>query len=253
MRKPELLFLILGGFFITNALLAEFIGAKIFSLEQTLGLSGGLGLTIFGIGPLNLDMTAGVVLWPLVFVLTDIINEYYGRRGVRLLSFMAAGLILYAFFMVWVAMQLHPADFWRMRDLGGQQLDMDTAYNATFGQGLWIIAGSLAAFLIGQLVDVWVFHALRRLTGPKGIWVRATGSTLVSQLIDSFVVLFIAFYIGADWSLSQVLAIATVNYIYKFGVAIAMTPVLYAVHGAIDRFLGRDTAHHMMEEAARTS
>ncbi len=65
-----------------------------------------------------------------------------------------------------------------------------------FRQGLWIIIGSMVAFLIGQVLDVLVFHRIKKITGEKRIWLRATGSTLVSQLVDSFVVLFIAFYVG---------------------------------------------------------
>jgi hypothetical protein len=80
------------------------------------------------------------------------------------------------------------------------------------------------AFLFGQMIDVYVFHYLKMKTGEKSLWLRATGSTLVSQFIDSFVVLFIAFYIGADWSLSLVLAIGVVNYIYKFTVACCSHP-----------------------------
>jgi hypothetical protein len=130
---------------------------------------------------------------------------------------------------------------------------MDLAFNTIFGQGLWIIIGSLVAFLIGQLVDVYVFHFLRSFTGSSKIWLRATGSTFVSQFIDSFVVLIIAFYFGAGWSLSLVLAIGVVNYIYKFVIAALLTPVLYVLHFFIDRYLGKELAHNMIEEAARES
>src|SRR4030065_2657093 len=107
---------------------------------------------------------------------------------------------------------------------------MHKAFRAIYGQGLWIIVGSLVAFLVGQLVDVTVFHLVKSKTGSKKIWLRATGSTLVSQFIDSFVVLFIAFYIGAGWELELVLAIGIVNYMYKFSVAVILTPVLYVIH-----------------------
>ncbi|MDX5321313.1 MAG: queuosine precursor transporter, partial [Bacteroidota bacterium] len=122
------------------------------------------------------------------------------------------------------------------------------------GQGLWIIIGSLVAFLIGQLVDVMVFHALKKRTGEKRIWLRATGSTLVSQLIDSFVVLFIAFYIGKlntpdQWPLTFVLSVCVVNYIYKATMALILTPVLYLAHYAIDRYLGTELSEEMRKEA----
>jgi hypothetical protein len=249
-NKANLLFLILGAFFITNALLAEFVGAKIFSLEATLGLPRA-NIDLFGEKGLDFDMTAGVLLWPVVFIMTDVINEYFGQRGVRLLSFLAVGLIIYAFFMIYMTIETAPADFWRVDQSTG--MNMNLAYQKVFGQGMWIIAGSLTAFLIGQISDVLVFHRLRRWTGQKAIWLRATGSTVVSQLIDSFVVLFIAFYWGADWSVGQTMAVAIVNYIYKFVVAVALTPFLYVIHGAIDRYLGEELANELMAEAARSS
>ena len=89
------LFVLLTGFFVCNAVIAEFIGIKIFALEETLGLAP-FNWDLFGqTGSLN--FTAGVLLWPVVFVMTDVINEYFGRRGVRFISLLTVGLILYAF------------------------------------------------------------------------------------------------------------------------------------------------------------
>ncbi len=246
--KSSILFYILGSFFIANAILAEFIGVKIFSLESTFGLAP-LNLTILGIENLSFNLTAGVLLWPIVFVMTDIINEYYGRKGVKFLSFTAAILIAYAFLMVYFAMNLSPADFWieRITPLGN--VNMHQAFNTIFGQGLWIIIGSLTAFLVGQLVDVTVFHYFKSFTGSSKIWLRATGSTLVSQLVDSFVVLFIAFYIGAGWDLKLVLVIGLVNYIYKFFIAVIVTPLLYLLHAFIDRYLGKELSEKLQKEA----
>ncbi|RPI72615.1 MAG: VUT family protein [Ignavibacteriales bacterium] len=248
-EKSVRLFYILGSFFIANALLAEFIGVKIFSLEKTFNLTPA-GLNIFGF-ELSFNLTAGVLLWPVVFIMTDIVNEYYGRRGVRFISFSAAGLILYSFLMVYFSMGLTPADFWIERDTISGVVNMDLAFNTIFGQGLWIIAGSITAFLIGQLVDVTVFHFLKSKTGNPKIWLRATGSTLVSQFIDSFVVLFIAFYLGAGWDIKLVLAIGIVNYIYKFIIAVVLTPVLYLIHFLIDLYLGKEKAEEMMLDAVQ--
>jgi queuosine precursor transporter len=247
--KSTRLFYILGSFFVANAILAEFIGVKIFSLEKTLGISE-FSFSFFNIENLSFNLTAGVLLWPVVFIMTDVINEYYGRKGVKFLSFTAAALILYAFFMVYFAMGLTPSDFWIERPTDEGMVNMDLAFNTIFGQGLWIIVGSLTAFLIGQLIDVAVFHFVKSKTGPSKIWLRATGSTLVSQLIDSFVVLFIAFYIGAGWDINLVLAIGVVNYIYKFLIAIALTPILYLIHWGIDIYLGKELSEKLMLEAA---
>ena len=253
-NKSHTLFLILGGFFISNALVAEFIGVKIFSLEKSLGFKPA-NLSFFGIDDLSFNLTAGVILWPVVFVMTDVINEYYGKRGVRFLSNLAVGLIMYAFVMVWLAISLSPNDWWDtssgIGDSGdGSILSMNLAFTKIFGQGLWIIIGSLVAFLIGQVLDVFVFHKIKKWTGEKKLWLRATGSTLFSQLIDSYVVLIIAFYIGADWSIERVAAIANVNYIYKFSMAIILTPVIYLAHYLIDNYLGKEQAIELKRKAA---
>jgi len=246
-EKSTRLFYILGSFFIANALLAEFIGVKIFSLEKTFNISPA-NLNIFGFD-LSFNLTAGVLLWPVVFIMTDIINEYFGRRGVRFISFTAASLILYAFLLVYLSIGITSADFWIERETPRGIVNMDLAFNTIFGQGLWIIIGSLVAFLIGQLVDVTVFHFVKKKTGNSKIWLRATGSTLVSQFIDSFVVLFIAFYLGAGWDIKLVLAIGIVNYIYKFSIAVILTPILYVIHYFIDVYLGKDIAEKIMLEA----
>jgi uncharacterized integral membrane protein (TIGR00697 family) len=250
--KSSILFFILGTFFVANAILAEFLGVKIFSLEETIGFNP-VNISLFGFENLSFNLTTGVILWPVVFIMTDIINEYFGRKGVRFMSFTAAGLIAYAFVMVYFSIGLTGSDFWIERTTPSGILNMDLAFNTIFGQGLWIIIGSLVAFLIGQIVDVTVFHYLRGFTGSSKIWLRATGSTLVSQFVDSFVVLFIAFYIGAGWDLKLVLAIGVVNYIYKFIVAVFLTPMLYVLHYFIDLYLGKELSHKLIDEAVKSS
>lgn len=246
--KKVYLFLILGGFFIANALLAEFIGVKIFSLEKSFGFEP-LNLNILGTEGLGFNLTSGVLLWPVVFIMTDLINEYYGQSGVKIFSWFAAGIIVFAFAIIYLAVGLVPADFWIGSQLTKGVDNMQSAFGAVFGQGLWIIAGSLIAFLVGQFVDVYVFHKVKNYTGEKYIWARATGSTLVSQFIDSFVVLFIAFYIGAGWNFTLVISICVLNYTYKFLVAILLTPVLYGVHYLIESYLGDSLATKMRKEA----
>ena len=198
---------------------------------------------------LSFNLTAGVLLWPVVFILTDIINEYFGKKGVRFLSYFAVIIISYAFLMIYFAIGLKPADFYIASQQANGIGDMNLAFQYVFGQGLWIIAGSIVAFLIGQFADVMTFQFIKRKTGEKKLWLRATGSTLVSQFIDSFVVLIIAFQIGQGWSWALVLGIGVVNYIYKFTVAIVLTPFLYVIHNRIDKFLGKDLAAKMLEEA----
>ena len=254
-HKPTRLFLILGGFFIANALIAEVIGVKIFSLEKTIGISP-LELNILG-NQFSFNLTAGVLLWPVVFIMTDIINEYYGIKGVRFLSILAAVLISFAFIVFQGAIHLTPADFWVSNYESRGIANANNAYASILGQSSWIIIGSLVAFLIGQLLDVYIFHKIKKMTGEKNIWLRATGSTLVSQFIDSFVVLFIAFYIGprispgqgTAWSLGLVMTICIGNYIYKFIVAVVLTPVIYLVHNFIEKYLGHGQAAEMKRAA----
>ena len=246
--KPTKLFVIFAAFFVANALIAECIGTKIFSLERLFG-SQPLSFSLFGESGLALSLTCGVLLWPLEFVMTDIINEYYGPKAVRRISLIAVALISYAFLMFYMAMKVPPAGFWYGTGVDSGVPDMSKAFNKIFGQGMWIIFGSLTAFLVSQIVDVTVFHKIKKHTGEKKVWLRATGSTLVSQLVDSFIVLFIAFYIGKHWSFQLVLAICIVNYTYKAIVAIALTPVIYFLEHRIEKYLGKETAH-LMKQAA---
>ncbi|MBK7474740.1 MAG: queuosine precursor transporter [Haliscomenobacter sp.] len=255
-HRPSRLFILLGGFFIANALVAEFIGVKIFALEDTLGIKP-WNFNLFGRQG-ALQFSAGVLMWPIVFIMTDLINEYYGKRGIRLLSFLAIGLISYAFVMIFGAIQLAPADWWvRQNEMQGVP-DMQKAFQVVLGQGMMIIAGSIAAFLVAQFVDVFVFHFIKKNTGERMIWLRATGSTVVSQFFDSFVVLYVAFILGPQlvgtvepWSWNQLLAVGVVQYTYKFFMAVLLTPVIYVAHMAIDRYLGKEVAHVIKQRATQ--
>jgi len=242
--RPSKLFLGFTAFFVANALIAECIGGKIFSLEKVFGLQPA-NLTIFGESGLSFTLTCGVLLWPLEFVITDIVNEFFGPKAVRRISYTAIILIAYAFIMFYLSIHIPSADFWISSGKQKGIDNMQNAFNGIFGQGMWIIIGSLVAFLFSQLVDVYVFQKIKKRTGDKMIWLRATGSTLVSQLVDSYIVLIIAFKIGNNWAWSLVLAIGVMNYIYKFVVAIIMTPVIIYVEKWIERYVGKETARKM--------
>ncbi|HEU4780888.1 MAG TPA: queuosine precursor transporter [Steroidobacteraceae bacterium] len=248
-HRANRLFIILAGFFLTNALIAEFVGVKIFALEQSIGAAP-FHWSLFGIGG-TLNFTAGVLLWPFVFIMTDVINEYFGVRGVRLISWIAVAFIAYAFLAAYLAISLAPATFWVEvnKDLGVP--DINRAYALVFGQGMWTICGSIVAFLVGQLIDVAIFHRILRATGERFVWLRATGSTAVSQLLDSFIVLYIAFVLGPQqWSIPQFLAVGTVNYGYKMAAAIALIPLLYLARMGIRAYLGHGEAERLRKEAA---
>lgn len=254
-NRSSRLFIILGSFFVANALVAEFIGVKIFALEDTIGVPP-FNFNLFGQKG-ALQFSSGVLLWPVVFIMTDVINEYYGKRGVQLLSFLAITLISYAFIMIFASINMVPADWWLTQNVSQGVPDMQAAFSVILGQGMLIILGSLTAFTIGQLTDVLLFHRIKKWTGEKHIWLRATGSTIVSQFFDSMVVLCIAFKWGPElvgnvepWTWNQLFAVATIQYTYKFLMALSLTPILYVVHYWIERYLGKQTAQAMKERAA---
>ncbi len=207
--RRDIVFLLLAGVFITNALLAEIMGGKLIQ-----------------IGPFALSI--GVIPWPIVFLTTDLINEYFGVNGVRRLTLITVGMIVYAFFIIFLAMKVPAAGFSPVTD---------EAFNMVFGQSLWIIVGSVVAFALSQFIDVIIFRALRQRTKGKMLWLRATGSTAVSQLVDSIVIIGIAFWLPGKVKTSEFLAVATTNYSYKFLIAIALTPLIYILHGVIDKYL----------------
>jgi queuosine precursor transporter len=251
-EKKNRLFVVLAALFLTNSIVAELIGVKIFSGEGALGLEPA-GLSILGF-KMDFNLTAGAVIWPVVFITSDLINEYFGKPGVKRISYLAAFFIAYAFLVIFFTMKLPPAQWWleaNSRDVAGNYFNMDFAFNKILGQSQRIIIASLAAFLIAQLVDVFVFQRLRKLTGSKMLWLRATGSTLVSQFIDSFVVLYLAF-VGV-FSNQQIIAIGLTNYLYKFSVAILLTPLIYLGHFLIDRYLGKENAAKLSEDASQKS
>jgi queuosine precursor transporter len=244
--KPTKLFLAISTFFVANALIAEAIGTKLFSLEKIFGLAPA-NFTLFGQSGLSFTLTCGVLLWPLEFVITDIVNEYFGPKAVRRISITAVVLITYAFLMYFMAIAIPPSDVWLNSSQQQGVSNIQNSFQAIFGQNNRIILGSIVAFLVSQVVDVTVFHRIKKATGDKRLWLRATGSTLVSQLVDSYIVLFIAFSGIFSWQL--ILAVGMMNYIYKFSMAIILTPVIYLVEGRIEKYVGTETAYKMKQAA----
>jgi len=223
--RRDIVYLALAGFFVTNAILGEVTGGKLFTM-----------------GPFT--MSIGVIPWPVVFITTDLINEYFGRDGVRRLTYTTIALIVYAFIVLYLSIQVPAASFSPVSD---------AQFRAVFGQSLWIIVGSIIAFGISQLVDVGVFWVVRHKTGGKHLWMRATGSTLVSQLIDSLVIIGIAFWLPGKIKTEEFLIVAGANYSYKMLIALAVTPLLYIGHSIIDGYLGIEESHRLIESSAQAS
>ena len=224
--KKNTVFTILAGLFITNAVTAELIGAE-----------------LIHIGPFI--MSIGIIPWPVVFLTTDLINEYYGRVGVRKLSILTASLIAYAFVILFFAIKVPAAV--------GVSVVTDEQFFAVFGQSLWIIVGSIVAFLLSQFIDVFIFWLLRDKTGGKMIWLRSTGSTVISQLVDTFVVLGIAFWLPGKMTTEVFINAALTGYTFKLIIAIVLTPLIYAGHNMVDKYLGEETAQKVIVKTAEES
>lgn len=212
-NRKDIVFIILAGFFVTNAIVAELIGGKL--------------VQFFGV----FTQSVGIILWPFVFLLTDLINEHFGKEGVKKLTFITIGLIIYTYLFITLGINLPATSFSPVSDAN---------FKTVFGQSQWIIIGSIIAFFCSQLVDVYVFWLLRNKTGKKLIWLRATGSTAVSQLIDTFVVQFVAFVIPGVWTYDELLHNASWGYLFKLALAICITPLIYVVHALINKFIQKN-------------
>lgn len=236
MNRRDVVFSILGGFFLTNAVIAEMVGGKIVYVADS----------SFRIGPFGpFAISVGILPWPIVFITTDLVNEYFGKRGVRRLTFLTAAMLAYTYIVLALTMSVPAAREITLVD--------DASYRTVFSPMRGMIVASLLAFLISQLVDVTAFHLLRKRTGKALIWLRATGSTILSQLIDSIVVLYVGVAIPAGWTFSQFASVAVPNYMVKLAVAVAATPLIYAGHWAVERYLGKSFAEAIAEEAAAES
>lgn len=214
--RKDTVYVILAGIFITNAVVAELIGGKLINVA-------------------SVPMSVGILPWPVVFITTDLINEYFGEKGVRRLSYITAGLIAYCFFMLWLALSI-PA----VKGMGVQ----DSQFNAVFGQGMWIIVGSITAFLVSQLIDATLFHWVKRKTGNKYIWLRSTGSTVISQFFDSFIVLGIAFWATGQMDTQTYIASGLTGYFVKLIIAILLTPLIYLGHYLIEKYIHNEKSNN---------
>lgn len=207
--RRDSVFLVLAGVFITHALLGEIMGGKLVRVGDWI-------------------MSVGVVPWPVVFVSTDLVNEYFGPKAVRRLTLLTIGLIAYAFAVIYACIAVPVADI--------SPVDQGS-FVTVLGQSMWIIVGSIIAFAVSQLVDVFVFTKLRAKTSGRLLWARAVGSTVVAQFVDTFLINAIAFGLPGKITAAQVVELSITNYAYKFLIAIATLPLVYLGHNIVDRYL----------------
>ena len=245
--REQVLAYVLCALFVGFFVAAEVLGAKLFRF------------TLFGIGPADLGLgegpefvaTAGILAFPLTFVMTDIVNEYFGRPIVKLFTWIAIAVNLLLQPVIRLAIAAPAISF----TPGISDADLQRAFEIAFGQTTSIVVASLCAFALAQWLDVHVFTWLRHNTGGKHLWLRAQGSTIVSQMIDTLAVIYLAFVVipmlaGKEpWTLANALSVSLTNYVYKFLIAVGSTPVLYLVHAAVDRYLGKETAEALVHHA----
>jgi queuosine precursor transporter len=221
---PALVFAWLCATFAVALVIANLMGALLFTLPLPFGFP-------------SVTLSAGIIAFPITFLLTDLINEFYGSKGAKQVTAIGFGLSVMAFFVLWLGQHLPISPNTVLSKMAYWQVS--TQYTGMF-------LASLSAYLIGQLLDISLFGWFKQWTGSRLIWLRATGSTLVSQLFDSLIVGLLAFW--GDLPLSVILGICTANYWVKFGSAILTTPVLYVAHALLNRFLKPSTPFPQEED-----
>ena len=228
LSRPQKLFVVCAAIFLTALVVAEATASKFFTAFDL-----PFTLTILGQDFQRVTMTAGVIAFPVTFIITDVLNEYYGKRGIRFVTYVGMAMIAFEFVLLWICIEV-PVD--------PASVVSQAAFAEVFGNSTNVIVGSMVAYLLGQLVDISLFHWLRERTQGRFLWLRATGSTFGSQFIDTFVVLFVAFWIPGQMTIQTVIAITLFNYGYKFVIAVAITPVIYAAHYGMDRYPSATTS-----------
>lgn len=232
------LFVVLAGVFCTALVVGDIIGVKLFEVH---------------LGPIVSVMSVGILLFPVTFVLTDTLNEFYGKKAARFVTWLGLGMAIFAFTFIHLALRLEWAPFTRAPDYRGA---VEGSFNNIFGGSQRILLASMVAYVIGQFSDIALFHLLKRLTHNRLLWLRATGSTVVSQLIDTLV-----FQLVAWWGVvpaELILGIVGTSYVVKLLVAVGLTPIIYALHALVERWLGMKpvllsrTGEPLAEEPART-
>ena len=219
MDSKQRIYVFLTALFVAALLAGDFVGGKFFTFA-------------------GVSLSAGIIPFPLTFVLTDVVNEFYGRDGARRLTY--AGLLAAVF--VWVVINVALA----LPTTADSPIS-DTVFRGAFGTSARLYVASLTAYMIGQFLDISIFQVLRRLTGHRLLWLRSTGSTVISQAIDSLSVSFV-FLVGMR-PMGFIVSNASHNYVGKLIMAIALTPLIYLGHAVLHRRL---SAAAELTDATRT-
>ena len=233
LTRAQKVYVVCAAVFLTALVIAEATAGKFFTAFDL-----PFTLTLLGVEFESVVMTAGVIAFPVTFIVTDVMNEYFGKAGIRFVTYVGLACVVFAFALLQIALAVPTAP---------NSPVPEAAFASVFGTTTRVIVGSLVAYLVGQLVDIALFHRLRRWTEGRHLWLRATGSTLGSQFIDTFVVLTVAFWGQLAWA--DIVAITLFNYGYKVAIAVGITPLIYLAHVLIDRYLGPERAEALTEAA----
>ena len=233
LTRAQKVYVVCAAVFLTALVIAEATAGKFFTVFDL-----PVAVSILGMEFTSVVMTAGVLAFPITFIVTDVMNEYFGRAGIRFVTLLGLGMVAFEFLLLQAALAVPVAEI--------SPVSQD-AFGEVFGTTTRVIIGSMLAYLVGQLVDIALFHRLRQWTEGRHLWLRATGSTLGSQFIDTFVVLTVAF--AGQLAFAEIVAITLFNYGYKVVIAVGITPLVYLAHALIDRYLGHERAEALLERA----
>ena len=171
---------------------------------------------------------AGILFFPLGYVIGDVLTEVYGYARARRVIWAGFAALLFMAFMSWVVVALPPAPGW----------EDQAAYESVFGQVWRIVIASITAFWAGEFVNSYVMARMKIWTGGKHLWSRTIGSTVVGQGVDSIIFYPLAFW--GEWSQEQVISVMITNWLLKVGWEVVLTPVTYIVVGWLKRKEGVD-------------
>ncbi len=209
-------FVIVVTVFVTVLITSNIIAVKPIQL---------LSLPFEFLGSSSVVLPAAIIIFPISYIVGDILTEVYGfriARGVIWLGFAANMLVVIA---LWLAGIIPGAGFWE--DQG--------AYDTILGQVPWILLASFVAYLVGEFSNSTVLALLKYKMQGRLLFVRTIGSTIVGQGLDSFIFIYVAFGLGADWSAAGLLSAALAQWIVKILYETAATPLTYAVVGYMKR------------------
>jgi queuosine precursor transporter len=209
------LYVFLCAVFVGALLIGDITGGKLFEV------------TLFG-SPFVISV--GMLSFPITFLLTDVINEFYGKQAARFITLVAFFVALFAFITIFIASLLPFAPFTYEPTWTGIN---ETSFNNVFTGSQRILAASLAAFILSQFIDIAVFHTIKKYTHERLFFLRSTGSTLVSQLVDTLAIQFLVWW--GVLPLAKIFSLVLTAYVIKFLVAVGLTPVLYALHALIEK------------------